>query len=134
MAAERFFIGEVNGKDYYWDPEEDSIVWRVPDVREVIRAKPGYKILSADYSQVEVKIMGFLSQDPDLIAAINSGKDIHSYIATDIFGQKLGFTYEDITAAKEDKNHPRHKELSGLRSKTKTTTFGVPLTYDIVAL
>jgi hypothetical protein len=123
----RTLISEINGKEWYYNSETDDFEWRVPDVREVIRAKPGCKILAADYSQIEVKIMGFLSQDPDLIAAINSGKDIHSYIATDIFGEKLNFDYELITLAKSDRSHPRHKELDALRSRTKACTFGIPL-------
>jgi DNA polymerase family A len=127
MADKRFFLVEDNGKEWYYNSETDEIEWRVPDVREVIRAKPGYKILAADYSQIEVKIMAFLSQDPDLIAAVNSGKDIHSYIAADIFGAKMDFDYDLMVIIIANKGHPRHKELSLLRSKTKTTTFGVPL-------
>jgi hypothetical protein len=107
----RTLISEINGKEWYYNSETDDFEWRVPDVREVIRAKPGHKILAADYSQIEVKIMGFLSQDPDLI----------------IFGEKLNFDYELITLAKSDRSHPRHKELDALRSRTKACTFGIPL-------
>lgn len=126
----RQYVGTIEGKEYYWNSETADLEWRVPDIREAIQAKPGYLICAADYSQVEVKIMGFLSGDPDLIAAINSGKDIHSYIAADIFGEKFNFDYDLMTLAKEDKSYPRHKELSNIRSRTKTTTFGVPLYYS----
>ena len=83
-------------------------------------------ILSADYSQIEVKLMAYLSGDPGLIADINQGGDIHSRIATKVFGKKLGFTYDDINAARKDHSHPRHFELSTIRSNIKTVTFGVP--------
>jgi DNA polymerase-1 len=112
--------------EHYYDTVTKDFHWRVPDIREAIRAELGYMILSADFSQIEIRIMAFLSQDLGLIAALNSGKDIHSYISTDIFGQKLNFDYELITEAKKDEKHPRHKELSELRSKTKTTVFGTP--------
>jgi DNA polymerase-1 len=123
------YLGEFEGREWYWDLESNEAFWRVPDIRECIAAPPGYKVLSADYSQIEVKLMARLSGDPVLIAAINSMKDIHCYNATEVFGQRLGFTYEDIWEATQSENakkHPRHKELKTLRSNIKTVTFGVP--------
>lgn len=123
------FVGEFEGREWYWQLEENDLYWRVPDIRECIAAPPGFRVLSADYSQIEVKLMAFLSQDPILIAAINSKKDIHCYNATEVFGKKMGFTYEDIWEATQGPNakkHPRHKELKALRSNIKTVTFGVP--------
>ena len=124
--SQRTLIATEDNKEWYYNHDEDSIEWRVPDVREVIRAKPGHKILAADYSQIEMKIMGFMSGDPDLIAAINSGKDIHTFIATDIHGVRLNFDYDLMALAKKDPTHSRHKELDSLRSKTKVVSFGVP--------
>ena len=135
------YLGDIDAKEFYLDlrtrseddkgnsianPDFKQVLWRVPDIREAVVAEPGFLILSADYSQIEVKLMAHLSRDPVLIAAINSGKDIHSYNATEVFGAKLHFTYEDLTAAKKDKNHPRHAELVKLRNDIKTVTFGVP--------
>lgn len=134
-------LGEVDDKEYYFDlrtfiedekgnpvpnPDFKQVVWRVPDIREAVISEPGMMILSADYSQIEVKLMAHLSRDPVLIAAINSGKDIHSFNATEVFGGIKHFTYEDLTAAKKDKRHPRHIELVKLRNDIKTVTFGVP--------
>jgi hypothetical protein len=134
-------LGDIGGKEYYFDlrptiendagvhvpnPTHKKIVWRVPDIREAIVAEPGYLILSADYSQIEVKLMAHLSQDKVLIAAINSGKDIHSFNATEVFGEKKHFDYDTMAAAKKDKGHPRHAELVSLRNNIKTVTFGVP--------
>lgn len=135
------FLGEINGKECYMDlrpiseddkgneipnPNFKQIVWRIPDIREAVIAEPGYLILSADYSQIEVKLMAHLSRDPVLIAAINSGKDIHSFNATEVFGERMHFTYEDMAAAKKSKDHPRHLELVAVRNNIKTVTFGVP--------
>ena len=135
------FLGEFNGKECFMDlrpiseddkgneipnPNFKQIVWRIPDIREAVIAEPGYLILSADYSQIEVKLMAHLSRDPVLIAAINSGKDIHSFNATEVFGERMHFNYEDMAAAKKSKDHPRHLELVAVRNNIKTVTFGVP--------
>jgi DNA polymerase-1 len=123
------FLGIFQDREWYWSLEDKVTLWRVPDIRECIAAQPGHKVLSADYSQIEVKLMAHLSRDPVLIAAINSKKDIHCFTATEVFGKKLNFTYEDIfnaTQHKDAKKHPRHKELKRLRSNIKVVTFGVP--------
>jgi DNA polymerase-1 len=119
-------LGTWEHKEVFWNTQTSDVCWRVPDVRETIIAKPGNVILSSDYSQIEIKIMAFLSQDPGLIAAINSGKDIHSYIATDVFGATLNFDYDLMIKAIKDSTHPRNVELTAIRSRTKTTSFGIP--------
>lgn len=136
------FLGEIDQKKYFLDlrteilgkdgktkvqnPTYGQLVWKIPDTRESIHAQPGMKILSNDYSQVEVRIMAWLSQDPGLIKAINSGQDIHCYFAVDIYGAELGFDYPTINKARKDDKHPRHEELSFIRSGVKTTVFGTP--------
>lgn len=89
----RAVLGMVGDKTYYWNFQTDSLEWSVPDPRSAIRAEPGYKILAADYSQIEVKLMAHASGDPILIAAINSGQDVHSFNATKVFGARYKFTY-----------------------------------------
>ena len=54
-------------------------------VREAFVAPPGHCILSADYSQIELRILAHLSQDRGLLAAFNSGEDIHRATAAEIF-------------------------------------------------
>ncbi|MDR2539089.1 MAG: DNA polymerase I [Chlamydiales bacterium] len=49
----------------------------------------GYSFLSADYSQIELRILAHLSEDPALIQAFNNQEDIHSYTASLIFGIPL---------------------------------------------
>lgn len=104
------------------------IGWRIPDIREGFRAKPGYKFVGADYSQIEVRIMAFLSKDAWLISALNSGKDIHCYTATDVYGTKQvpPVSYDQIYYAYKHEEDPNHKLYTKWRADVKTTTFGVP--------
>lgn len=55
-------------------------------VREAFIAAPGSKIISADYSQIELRIMAHLSQDKGLLDAFAHGHDIHRATAAEIFG------------------------------------------------
>jgi len=124
---EPVFLGIIGGKEYYLFPADNQhpepyVQWRVPDIREAFRARPGYKMLTADYSQIEVCIMAALSGDPWLTAAINSGKDIHCYMASD----EYRIPYDEFHTAWKNDKHPKHEEYSTLRSNTKGTTFGVP--------
>lgn len=120
-------LGINNGKEYYLCPpdknhKEPYITTRIPDIREGIVAAPGWKILGADYSQIEVRIMAWESKDEWLISALNSGKDIHCYMAADV--HKI--PYEDFYYAYKHSDHPLHNKYYGWRSEIKTTTFGVP--------
>lgn len=58
-------------------------------VRQAFIARPGYKIVAADYSQIELRIMAHLSKDAGLISAFSAGKDIHSATAAEVFGVPL---------------------------------------------
>ena len=56
------------------------------EVRKAIRARSDkYQIFSADYSQVELRVMAHLSGDESLILALNNGEDIHTFTAKNIF-------------------------------------------------
>jgi DNA polymerase-1 len=55
-------------------------------IREAFVAPPGHHILSADYSQIELRIMAHLSGDENLRAAFQSGEDVHRRTAAEIFG------------------------------------------------
>lgn len=58
-------------------------------IRQAFVAPPGYKILAADYSQIELRIMAHLSQDPTLIKAFSNNHDVHSATAAEVFGVSL---------------------------------------------
>ena len=57
------------------------------EMRKAFRPqKEGWKILSADYSQIELRIMAHLSKDPELIKAFENNEDIHARTASSVFG------------------------------------------------
>ncbi|EPM2811541.1 DNA polymerase I [Yersinia enterocolitica] len=58
-------------------------------IRQAFIAPEGYRIMAADYSQIELRIMAHLSQDKGLLAAFAAGKDIHRATAAEVFGLSL---------------------------------------------
>lgn len=62
-------------------------------IRQAFIAPDDYLIVSADYSQIELRIMAHLSQDAGLLAAFAEGKDIHRATAAEVFGLAL----DDVT-------------------------------------
>lgn len=55
-------------------------------IRQAFIAPPGYKIVAADYSQIELRIMAHLSGDGGLLSAFNEGLDVHRATAAEVFG------------------------------------------------
>ncbi|MFQ5353885.1 MAG: DNA polymerase I [Thermodesulfobacteriota bacterium] len=64
-------------------------------IREAFKARDGFTLLSADYSQIELRLVAHLSGDPALIEAFTRGDDIHSRTASELFGYD---TVEDVPA------------------------------------
>ncbi len=56
------------------------------EIRAAFIAAPGHLLLSADYSQIELRILAHLSEDPVLVEAFRHGEDIHSRTAQEVFG------------------------------------------------
>ena len=86
------------------DPNLQNIPIR-SDVGRAIRrafvAAPGNVLLSLDYSQIELRVLAHLSQDPSLIAAFEAGTDIHRAVAAEVYGAALAdVTDEQRSAAK----------------------------------
>jgi len=74
------------------DPNLQNIPIRTEEgrkVRQAFVARDGYKIVAADYSQIELRIMAHLSQDNGLLKAFAEGKDIHQATAAEVFGLEL---------------------------------------------
>jgi DNA polymerase-1 len=74
------------------DPNLQNIPIRTPEGRRVRQAfipAEGKRLLAADYSQVELRIMAHLSQDPGLLTAFSSAQDVHRATAADVFGVAL---------------------------------------------
>lgn len=71
------------------DPNLQNIPIRTPEgrrIRQAFIAPPGYRIVAADYSQIELRIMAHLSGDERLLHAFASNIDIHTATAAEIFG------------------------------------------------
>jgi DNA polymerase I len=58
-------------------------------IRHAFVADPGYQIVSADYSQIELRVLAHFSEDPAFLNAFASGQDIHRRTAAEIFGVAL---------------------------------------------
>lgn len=58
-------------------------------IRQAFIAEKGYKLLAADYSQIELRIMAHLSGDKGLLTAFENGEDIHKATAAEVFGVSL---------------------------------------------
>jgi len=71
------------------DPNLQNIPIRTEEgrrIRQAFIASPGNKIVAADYSQIELRIMAHLSQDSGLLTAFAEGLDVHSATAAEVFG------------------------------------------------
>jgi len=92
------------------NPNLQNIPIRNEDGKEIRKAfipDEGCEFFSADYSQIELRIMAHLSQDPHMIEAFRENQDIHAATAAKIYKEKL----EDVTREQ--------------RSKAKTANFGI---------
>ncbi len=92
------------------DPNLQNIPIRTALGREIRRAfvaPPGHQILSADYSQIELRVLAHLSRDPILVDAFSTGEDVHARTASEIFKVPAGEVTKDM------------------RAKAKTTNFAV---------
>jgi len=79
----------ITGRLASQDPNLQNIPVRTAEgrrIREAFIAPPGSVIVSADYSQIELRIMAHLSQDEGLLKAFAAGEDIHRATAAEIFG------------------------------------------------
>jgi len=56
------------------------------EIRKAFVASPGTLLLSADYSQIELRLMAHFSEDPKLVAAYQKNEDIHTLTASEVFG------------------------------------------------
>ncbi|KKU54131.1 MAG: polymerase protein [Candidatus Wolfebacteria bacterium GW2011_GWE1_48_7] len=78
-----------------------------PSVREIFVSQRGYKLVSLDYSQIELRILASLTEDPEMMRAFKSNSDIHQITASKIYNVSLN----DVTPT--------------MRKVAKTLNFGV---------
>ncbi|MGK2914888.1 MAG: DNA polymerase I [Porticoccaceae bacterium] len=74
------------------DPNLQNIPIRTEEgrrIRKAFIASPGHRLVAADYSQIELRIMAHLSADPGLLEAFGKGLDVHSATAAEVFGVGL---------------------------------------------
>ncbi|MFN3495519.1 MAG: DNA polymerase I, partial [Hydrogenophaga sp.] len=79
----------VTGRLSSNEPNLQNIPIRTPEgrrVREAFVAAPGHVIASADYSQIELRIMAHISEDAALLRAFHEGIDVHRATAAEVFG------------------------------------------------
>ncbi len=86
------------------------------EIRKAFVAPPGHVFLSADYSQIELRVLAHLSGDPVMVEAFRTGQDIHTRTAMEVFGVPSEGVSEDM------------------RRKSKTINFGVIYGMGEVAL
>jgi len=92
------------------DPNLQNIPIRGEDGKEIRKAfipEPGCLFFSADYSQIELRVMAHLSQDSEMIKVFNEGKDLHAATAANIYKKSI----EDVTRDE--------------RTKSKRANFGI---------
>lgn len=102
--------GTVTGRLSSSDPNLQNIPARTQEGRQIRRAfiaPAGYKILSADYSQIELRLIADIADEPVLIRAFKEGRDIHRFTAAEVLGKELS----EVTPAE--------------RSHAKATNFGL---------
>jgi DNA polymerase-1 len=103
--------GSQTGRLSSTDPNLQNIPVRTEESRRIRSAfvvGEGYKVLlTADYSQIEMRIMAHLSGDQALIEAFHSGEDLHRYVGAKVFG----VAPEDVT--------------SEMRTKVKAMSYGL---------
>lgn len=92
------------------DPNLQNIPVRTEEgrrIRQAFIAPKGYKLLSADYSQIELRIMAHLAQDEGLLSAFKHNLDVHKATASEVFGVPV----DEVT--------------SDMRRKAKAINFGL---------
>jgi DNA polymerase I len=115
--------GAVTGRFTCQDPNTQQMPANRPEVRKLFVTEPGRIFISIDYSQIELRVLAHLANDPVLIDAFKTGKDIHSTTASQI----TGIPYEQIEARKDIEGSPEQKA----RKNAKPVNFGIA--YGITA-
>ncbi|EFO80047.1 DNA polymerase I [Oscillochloris trichoides DG-6] len=82
-------VGAATGRLSSNDPNLQNIPVRTQEGREIRRgfvAAPGHRFIAADYSQIELRVLAYITKDPNLVRAFQEGQDIHAATAAQLFG------------------------------------------------
>ena len=85
-------VGASTGRLSSSDPNLQNIPIRTPEGRQIrgaFIARPGYKLISADYSQIELRLVAHVAQEQTMLEAFRNGVDIHAQTASEVFGVPL---------------------------------------------
>jgi DNA polymerase-1 len=108
------------------DPNLQNIPIRTEVGREIRRAfiaEPGYRLISADYSQIELRVLAHLSGDETLIEAFARGEDIHDRTSAKVFGENSGLSPHELRRRAKIINYAL---LYGKTAFTLAKDIGVP--------
>ncbi len=118
-------VGAATGRFSSSDPNLQNIPIRTEEgkrIRQAFIAPPQHKIIAADYSQIELRIMAHLSKDEGLLNAFAQGVDIHRATAAEIF---------DLPLEKVDELHRRHAKAINFGLIYGMSAFGLAKQLDI---
>lgn len=97
-------IGATGGRMSCSDPNLQQVP-HTPEYRKCFSAPPGRKLVIADYSQIEIRILADWSQDTALVKALLSGEDLHCVTASQMFGIPLDTVSKDQRSAAKQLNY-----------------------------
>ncbi|HKY03284.1 MAG TPA: DNA polymerase, partial [Blastocatellia bacterium] len=97
-------IGATGGRMSCSDPNLQQVP-HTPEYRKCFSAPPGRKLVIADYSQIEIRILADWSQDTALVKALLSGEDLHCVTASQMFGIPLDAVSKDQRGAAKQLNY-----------------------------
>lgn len=118
-------VGTTTGRFSSSDPNLQNIPVRTEEgrkIRQAFIAPKGYKLLAADYSQVELRIMAHLSEDKGLCEAFAKGLDIHRATAAEVF---------DVELDKVDDLQRRHAKAINFGLIYGMSAFGLSKQLDV---
>lgn len=112
-------IGADTGRTSSVDPNMQNIPSRNREIRQIYRARPGYALISCDYSGQEPRLTASLCKDETMIKTYQEGKDLYSMIAAVAFNT----TYEECQ--EHLPNGELYKEGKWRRGQAKTIVLGI---------
>jgi len=117
--------GAVTGRLSSSNPNLQNIPIRTElgrEIRAAFISSPGFLLLSADYSQIELRILAHLSEDPVLVEAFRRGEDIHSRTAQEVF---------DVAPFAQTREHRRVAKVINFGVIYGLSPFGLAQQLDI---